>query len=60
MATILRVNMDDLSIRREEADARYRELGGRGLTSALVARRSAAALPSAVGSQQAGASRPAC
>lgn len=37
MSAILRVNMDDLSIRRDEADDRYRELGGRGLTSALVA-----------------------
>ncbi|NLF68131.1 MAG: aldehyde ferredoxin oxidoreductase [Candidatus Anammoximicrobium sp.] len=37
MATILRVDMNGLSVRREEADARYRELGGRGLTSALVA-----------------------
>lgn len=37
MAVILRVNMTDLSIRREEADERYRGLGGRGLTSAFVA-----------------------
>jgi len=37
MATILRVNMSDLSVRREDIDARYQELGGRGLTSALVA-----------------------
>jgi aldehyde:ferredoxin oxidoreductase len=37
MAVILRVNMTDLSIRREEAEECYRDLGGRGLTSALVA-----------------------
>ena len=37
MATILRVNMADLSVRREEVADRYRELGGRGMTSALVA-----------------------
>ena len=37
MAVILRVNMTDLSIRREEVDERYRDLGGRGLTSAVVA-----------------------
>lgn len=37
MATILRVNMADLSIRREEIAEPYRSLGGRGLTSALVA-----------------------
>jgi aldehyde:ferredoxin oxidoreductase len=37
MAAILRVNMADLSIRREEIEEPYRSLGGRGLTSALVA-----------------------
>lgn len=37
MATILRVNMSDLTVRREEADEAYRGLGGRGLTSAVVA-----------------------
>ena len=37
MAVILRVNMTDLSIRREEADERYQGLGGRGLTSAVIA-----------------------
>ncbi|MCU0980075.1 MAG: hypothetical protein MUF25_13040, partial [Pirellulaceae bacterium] len=37
MAAILRVNMADLSIRREEIEEPYRGLGGRGLTSAVVA-----------------------
>ncbi len=37
MAAILRVNMADLSIRREEIEEQYRGLGGRGLTSAVVA-----------------------
>ncbi len=37
MATILRVNMSDLTVRREEADEAYRGLGGRGMTSAVVA-----------------------
>jgi aldehyde:ferredoxin oxidoreductase len=37
MAVIYRVNMSDLSVRAEEPGADYRELGGRGLTSAIVA-----------------------
>ena len=37
MAVIYRVNMTDLSVRAEEAGPQYRQLGGRGLTSALVA-----------------------
>lgn len=37
MAIIYRVNMTDLSVRAEDAAEQYRELGGRGLTSALVA-----------------------
>ncbi|MCR4413951.1 MAG: hypothetical protein NUV77_16165 [Thermoguttaceae bacterium] len=37
MATIYRINMSDLTVRREEADGDLRELGGRALTSALVA-----------------------
>ncbi len=38
MAVILRVNMDDLSIRKLESDPQYALLGGRGLTSAVIAR----------------------
>ena len=38
MAVIYRVNMSDLSVREEPADgSRYADLGGRGLTSMLVA-----------------------
>ncbi len=37
MAVIYRVNMSDLTIRSEEPGDAYRELGGRGLTSAIVA-----------------------
>jgi aldehyde:ferredoxin oxidoreductase len=37
MAAMIRVNMNDLSIRREEAEERLRGLGGRGLTSSIVA-----------------------
>jgi len=37
MAVIYRVNMSDLSVRAEEPGDDYRELGGRGLTSAIVA-----------------------
>ena len=37
MAVIYRVNMSDLSVRAEEPAEAYRELGGRGLTSAIVA-----------------------
>ena len=36
MAVIYRVNMSDLSVRSEEASKSYAELGGRGLTSAIV------------------------
>ena len=36
MAVIYRVNMSDLSVRSEEASKTYAELGGRGLTSAIV------------------------
>ena len=38
MAVIYRVNMSDLSVRVEEPGEHYLGLGGRGLTSALVAR----------------------
>jgi aldehyde:ferredoxin oxidoreductase len=37
MAIIYRVNMTDLSVRSEAPIESYRELGGRGLTSAMVA-----------------------
>lgn len=37
MATIYHINMADLSVRAEEPDERYLGLGGRGLTSCLVA-----------------------
>ncbi len=37
MARICRVNMSDLSVRFEEVAEAYRGLGGRGLTSALIA-----------------------
>jgi aldehyde:ferredoxin oxidoreductase len=37
MAGIFRVNMSDLSVRREEPIEAYRDLGGRALTSAIVA-----------------------
>ncbi len=37
MAKICRVNMSDLSVRFEEVAEAYRGLGGRGLTSALIA-----------------------
>jgi aldehyde:ferredoxin oxidoreductase len=37
MAVIYRVNMTDLSVRVEESGEAYRDLGGRGLTSAIVA-----------------------
>ncbi len=37
MSVIYRVNMTDLSVRREEPSEAYRALGGRGLTSAMVA-----------------------
>jgi aldehyde:ferredoxin oxidoreductase len=37
MAGIFRVNMSDLSVRREEPSEAYRDLGGRALTSAIVA-----------------------
>jgi aldehyde:ferredoxin oxidoreductase len=36
MAVIYRVNMSDLTVRSEEPGEAYRELGGRGLTSAIV------------------------
>jgi len=36
MAVIYRVDMSDLSVRAEEPGDAYRELGGRGLTSAVV------------------------
>ncbi len=38
MATIYRVNMSDLSVRTEQPGGEYGELGGRALTSAIVAR----------------------
>ena len=37
MAVIYRVNMSDLTVRSEEPGEAYRDLGGRGLTSAIVA-----------------------
>jgi len=37
MTVIYRVNMSDLTVRAEEPGEAYRELGGRGLTSAIVA-----------------------
>jgi len=37
MAVIYRVNMSDRTVRSEEPGDAYRELGGRGLTSAIVA-----------------------
>lgn len=37
MAVIYRVNLSDLTIRAEEPSERYRNLGGRALTSAIVA-----------------------
>ena len=37
MAVIYRVNMSDRTVRSEEPGQAYRELGGRGLTSAMVA-----------------------
>ena len=37
MAVIYRVDMTDLSVRTEEPAEELRELGGRGLTSAIVA-----------------------
>jgi len=37
MAVIYRVNMSDLSVRAEQPKAEYAELGGRGLTSAIIA-----------------------
>ncbi len=37
MGIVYRINMSDLSVRREEARQEYRELGGRALTSAIVA-----------------------
>ncbi len=37
MAAIYRVNMSDLSVRKEEAKDGWRELGGRALTSTIVA-----------------------
>ena len=37
MPKICRVNMADLSVRYEEPGEAYRELGGRALTSAIVA-----------------------
>ena len=37
MFKILRVNMSDLSIKSEDIPEAYQGLGGRGLTSALVA-----------------------
>ncbi len=37
MAVILRVNMSDASVRVEEPGEAYRQLGGRALTSAIVA-----------------------
>jgi aldehyde:ferredoxin oxidoreductase len=37
MAVIYRVNMSDLSVRAEQSGGPYKELGGRGLTSAVVA-----------------------
>lgn len=37
MAVIYRVDMSDLTVRAEEPASGYRELGGRGLTSAIVA-----------------------
>ncbi len=37
MAVIYRVNMSDLTVRTEKPGEAYRELGGRGLTSAIVA-----------------------
>ncbi len=37
MAAIYRVDMSSLSVRKEEASEVYRDLGGRGLTSSIVA-----------------------
>ncbi len=37
MAVIYRVNMSDLSVRREQPSQQYQQLGGRALTSAIVA-----------------------
>ncbi len=37
MAIIYRINMSDLSVRAEQPDGKYQRLGGRGLTSTLVA-----------------------
>ena len=38
MFKIIRVNMSDLSIKVEEIPEAYQGLGGRGLTSAVVAK----------------------
>ncbi len=38
MPVIFRVNMNDLTVRSEQADQTYRGLGGRSLTSAIIAR----------------------
>ena len=36
MSKILRVNMTDLEVKSEEVPEKYRLMGGRGLTSAIV------------------------
>jgi len=38
MFKILRVNMTDLSVKAEDVPEAYQGLGGRGLTSAIVAK----------------------
>ena len=38
MFKILRVNMSDLSVKTEDVPEEYQGLGGRGLTSAIVAK----------------------
>ncbi len=37
MGIVYRINMSDLSVRKDQAPGDYQHLGGRGLTSAIVA-----------------------
>lgn len=53
MPKVIRINMTDLSVRIDEAPAAWAGLGGRALTSTVVAAESAADLPSARPQQQA-------
>ena len=46
MSVIYRINMSDLSVRAEQPSEQYESLGGRGLTSAIVADEVPADMPS--------------